>query len=103
MVSPHFFERRRALFARVGKNLPARWEYDPQGGRSEVLFEGKECEETRKVGGARCFLRGKECEETRNVGGADDRGGGDIKALPTPTNSYRSMSLIMYCENRLHP
>ena len=43
--------------ARVGKNLPARWEDDPQGGRSEVLFEGKEREETRKVRGEVFWVR----------------------------------------------
>ena len=40
------------------ENLPAKREEDPQGGRGDVLFEGKEREETRKVRGGELFWGG---------------------------------------------
>ena len=64
--------------ARVGKNLPAKCEADPQSeGGAASCFGAGQCAEddpqseraTRKVGGVRCFLRGKSVRRPAMYGG----------------------------------
>ena len=79
MVSPHFFERRRALSARVGKNLPAKCEAYPQGG------------------GAASGLRGCAREETRNVRGRRGCFGDNVRLSRSPVVLLAHVPVILRC------